>query len=319
MNYLENRSQFTIVNGEHSNTERVNCGVPQGSLYGPRLFSIFSNDLPDQQDFGETEMFADDTTPYCIADTYDNSFLILKDLITQTENWAVKNRIHIHPEKSSIMFLSRITFVGPYPRFTLKYHDVQIVQSMKCLGIKIDNKLNWSSHISYVSKNFIAKFKKLYELRSCQTHHLKSIYLKGVLPTVLYCIAIWGSCNDNMMQSLEKIHIRAARFICRLKKNIPNSDVLEKCKWKPLSYYYKKRLACIAHSIYYESAPRPLLDIMVKKHNTRNTRNNIAFGIPKFKTLNYKHHIPIQSHCVCILQSGYQSLKQWPELRPVVA
>ena len=187
------------------------------------------------------------------------------------------------------MFLSRKTFVGPYPRFTLKYHDVQIVQSMRCLGIKLDNKLNWSSHISYVSKNYIAKFKKLYELRSCQTHHLKSIYLKGVLPTVLYCIAIWGSCNDNMMQSLEKIHIRAARFICRIKKNIPNSDVLEKCKWKPLSYYYKKRLACIAHDIYYEVAPRPLLDIMVKKYNTRNTRNSIAFEIPKFKTLNYKH------------------------------
>ena len=93
----------------------------------------------------------------------------------------------------------------------------------------IENKLTWKNHVAAISKSYRAKFKKLYELRSCNEQHLKSIYFKGILPAVLYCIAIWGSCNNSIMQSLENIHIRAARFIFRTKKNIPSMNVLDKC------------------------------------------------------------------------------------------
>lgn len=63
-NYLTNRTQFTEVNGTISSTRKVTCGVPQGSLLGPRLFSMQINDLPDAIAEGELSLFANDTSNY---------------------------------------------------------------------------------------------------------------------------------------------------------------------------------------------------------------------------------------------------------------
>ena len=45
LNYLENRKQFITVNGSNSELLEKDTGVPQGSI-SPRLYSIYSNDLP---------------------------------------------------------------------------------------------------------------------------------------------------------------------------------------------------------------------------------------------------------------------------------
>ena len=71
MDYLKDRFQYTVVNGHPSNLDEVKYGVPQGSLLGPRLYTIYVNDLPNSITSGDVFMYADDTTLYCVGKNFD--------------------------------------------------------------------------------------------------------------------------------------------------------------------------------------------------------------------------------------------------------
>ena len=59
--YLSNRCQVTVCNGTKSSSETVQIGVPQGSILGPLLFTLYINDLPDYLDHCDVTLYADDT------------------------------------------------------------------------------------------------------------------------------------------------------------------------------------------------------------------------------------------------------------------
>ena len=65
---LSNRSQIVTVNGIRSEKETVSCGIPQGSILGPLLFSLFINDLhlTLKEVVSAVDLYADDTTIYDI-------------------------------------------------------------------------------------------------------------------------------------------------------------------------------------------------------------------------------------------------------------
>ena len=62
--YLSNRSQYTRINCSSSATNTVTCGVPQGSLLGPLLFSLYINDICYSSTSLYFILFADDTNVF---------------------------------------------------------------------------------------------------------------------------------------------------------------------------------------------------------------------------------------------------------------
>jgi retron-type reverse transcriptase len=91
--YISNRMQFVNYRGIESMRHAVTCGVPQGSVLGPLLFIIYTNDLPMILKNSKCILFADDTTIYCTGDDIaDMRFKIERDLETLAD-WFNANSV----------------------------------------------------------------------------------------------------------------------------------------------------------------------------------------------------------------------------------
>ena len=66
VDFLNNRKQRVVLNGQSSNWVDVKAGVPQGSIMGPLLFLIYINDLPEGL-ITNAKLFADDTSFFSVV------------------------------------------------------------------------------------------------------------------------------------------------------------------------------------------------------------------------------------------------------------
>ena len=80
--YLNERQQFTVLNGVRSDQLLVTISIPQGSVLDPTLFNIFTNDLPSMVQSGLLYMFTDDTTVFCRGDSADMAIAQLNNGFT---------------------------------------------------------------------------------------------------------------------------------------------------------------------------------------------------------------------------------------------
>ena len=101
--YLHGRQQFTVLNGVKSECSRVSFGKPQGSVLGPTLFTLFTNDLPASVSSGSLYMYADDTKAYCIRETIDIAIAQLNKTLKEVYTCCLTNRLTPHPGKSEVM------------------------------------------------------------------------------------------------------------------------------------------------------------------------------------------------------------------------
>ena len=111
--YLLNCNQFVQVNEEKSNTSSIKFGVPQGSILGPKLFSLYVNDFPEFITSGELYMFADDTTIFTIGDNIDIIIKAMQVMLDQVLSSCGANRLIAYETKSEALLLSKQRFIGP--------------------------------------------------------------------------------------------------------------------------------------------------------------------------------------------------------------
>ena len=276
---------------------RLTSCVPQGSLLGPGLFSIFTNDLPLSLD-SKLEMFDDDSISFIIGNSTDSISIQIQDLLHQLITWSKFTSMFIHPVKSEVMLISKTPFIGPIRLIIIDNKPINCVSSSP--WVEIDNKLNWSPHIKMGTSNFNAKISKLKQMKTFNRSTLESIYFKGILPSVTYCISLWGS--SNLLADLEDSHTCAARLIHNISISTPKHEVLSMAKWTSLHYMYERRLACIAYQAFYKLAPDHIINLFTKHGTPYNLRDNLRLELvcSKSKALHdsFTHRASIVWNCL---------------------
>ena len=136
---MQGRSQYVQLNASKSKTRTISYGVPQGSLLGLRLFSLYVNDLPSAITSSEVHLFADDSTFYSIGTNIEEVIDALNETGKQIFAWCCKNKLTIHTGKSEVMLLTNRNFIGPLRPVNINDKEIKYVKTALCLGIMIDN------------------------------------------------------------------------------------------------------------------------------------------------------------------------------------
>ena len=139
----------------------MSCGIPQGSVLGPCLFSLYTNDMPEAVTSGNLYLYADDTTVYCIGSTVDEACNLLNNALDELNKWCTANSLTPHSSKCEVMLLHRGSFIGPHPLITIGNVNVAWVCHARLLGITIDRKLTWNKHLTELKINFVSKLNLL--------------------------------------------------------------------------------------------------------------------------------------------------------------
>lgn len=214
--YLSNRTQSVrIDNNPCSSPLSINRGIPQGSILGPLLFLYFINDLPNISNVFTPILFADDTTLSFKCRNVEVASAVCTNELGKFFEWSNANKLTINKNKT---FFINHTFYQPNQdsiKIAMNDHELERLDECMFLGLKIDKKLNFSSHIDLISEKISKSIGVLYKLKSLNTPKsiLKQIYFSLIHSYLSYTICTYAGTYAIHLNRLLLLQKRALRII----------------------------------------------------------------------------------------------------------
>ena len=187
-------------------------GVPQGTVLGPLLFSLYINDISADIE-SEIRLFADDCVCYREIKNEEDT-LKLQRVIDRLGSWARKWGMRFQHVKCNMMQLTNKRSSKIQANYTLEGTVLENLESIKYLGVTITNDLKWNTYISNVctKANRTLGFLRR-NLYSCP-QYVKEVAYKGLVRPVLeYGSSVWDPHTLGLQEELEKVQNRAAMFV----------------------------------------------------------------------------------------------------------
>lgn len=257
--YLNNRSQSVHTKNSISKPMFLSRGVPQGSIIGPLLFSLYINDLPQQISYARLHMYADDVQLYISAtiDLLDEAVGKLNDDLSSIYEWANANGLSINPSKSKCLLIHRKSINRTFDiNIMLNSDKIGLVSSARNLGIIFNDTLTWTNHVNHIVGNTYNKLRTLWTTFSFTPLHIRLLLAKTYLmPSLLYGCEIFSNCDSGSKQKLNIVFNNICRYVYGIPKYNHISEYAVQLYGISLDNMFKVKILVLLHKIIYLKLP----------------------------------------------------------------
>lgn len=217
--YLYNRQQYVkqgeVISGLLTNP----YGVPQGSVLGPLLYSLYVLSLQAANLQGKYFTFADDTALiYTGRNEVGLQTLVNEDLDTYLK-WLYCNRLKINIDKTKYLLFKQKNTNFNNVEIRINNITLEKVSSIKYLGLIVDENLNWHQHISKICNKITPMFSVLFKCRHYLNNKTKYlIYNSFFLSHLRYLIPVWGTCCQTAFKDIQVLQNKILKILFNYNK-----------------------------------------------------------------------------------------------------
>ena len=300
--YLTNRTQRVCIGSMVSDEAQLKFGVPQGSVLGPVLFSLYMVPLEDIIDRHglSSVMYADDTQLYIACDTPADTSVIasIEACVDEIRRWMRSNWLALNDSKTEVvLFSSKFKTVSDGAAAVgVRVGDVQVHPSSKVrnLGVFLDSAASMEHHVTSLCKSAsfalwkIGKVPKMLEKSS--TEKLVHAFVTSRLD---YCNSLLFGLHSNQLKKLQLIQNSAARLITGTRVRESITPVLRDLHWLPVEQRIRFKILAITYKII-ENVTAPiyltdLVDLRVPQRSTRQS-SEIRLEPPPVNSIMTKYY-----------------------------
>ena len=275
-----------MINSVLSSTLPITYGVPQGSILGPLLFTLYINDLDKCVKKCSLQLYADDTVLYFSDKSPKVIESVLNNDLNNLYTWMCSNRLSVNESKTVCMLIGNRQMLSKCNelKLTLCKSTLEQVHFTKYLGLIVDNQLKWDVHIENMIKKIGRVVSYLGRLRKFLSESiLKLIYNTTILPLFDYADLIYDSAPLKYTSSLQKLQNRAGRIILKLNYqcNISSIQIHDSLQWNTLKDRRSKHTKVMMFKILHDFTPMYLKRPFLNQYVTKSTRYYLNLRLPK--------------------------------------
>ena len=272
--YLSGRQQSVFINGVKSHPTKLMYGVPQGSVLGPMLFTIYMLPLGHiMRHHGvQFHIYADDTQLYMTFDpkklsSVNDSLDTIMHCVLQIKSWMLQNKLKLNDSKTEYMIIrsKRVKTYIDVPDFKIGESVIQPSSSIRNLGSYWDNSMSMKTHVRLVSRTCYFQLHNIHSIKRFLTRDtLETLVHAFITARLDYGNALIYGIPDCDIKILQRVQNNAAKIVTGKRKFDESLPILKSLHWLPISYRIQYKIVLTVYKCLNGVAPVYLQQLLLE-------------------------------------------------------
>ena len=306
--YLGDHCQVVKIGSTLSELSKLIYGVPQGSVLGPLLFSLYTTPLSKiirLHPHINFHFYADDTQLY-IHLSHKNASAALARLnacLLDVQRWMSLSKLKLNPGKTEFIVFGpksqrlKISSYFPVSIFGSLIHPVDSVRN---LGVWFDADFSFSEHVKRTCKACFLQMRDLCRIRQYLTMEVAVLAANALVSSRLdYCNSLFRSLSCFNLHKLQSIQNTLARIVTNHRRYAHVTPILKQLHWLPVKYRCMFKTATLVYKFLHNGSPsyfQPYLSHSSSSYSTRRSHLDCQyltvppFGPSVFKSVKHFDH-----------------------------